>query len=458
MATKKPSAAQLAARAAFTKMVKERARLRAAGKLPPVKRKAKAAKKRTVRAAPSPAQLAARKKFVAMVRAKAAGKKKTNSRGFSSRPPSWTLAPTKKKAVRRKKRNPGVLKMTEAEFAKLAPKLGLSSPAPVRTRTVSASPRAKRAKKFKKVGIFGGSGFLGLGKSVQKISRNPKRVAGPRMKYWTDKQGRPRRKVVGLPKGASIKTFRSSYRTATKNPKGEHLPGLPAKYQRMYEHVLASSGSKQIAAATVHRCLKRDNPSLLRRLFGARKAKVGYRRTQRGRTTKVAAVGYRKTQRGTKRPTGYMLSRSVKHNPSPAEVFTEFRGKNVTKKTRVPASQAAAGTPSTLAILGTLKELRLRGKTLRFKTGKLTADGRKRLHIVGVKINYRGNPGGEIDAGEILAVTYQADKPHIEEGVYNYVHKFGEEGGTRPHLIIDQEGRPKIEGGSYDITADGIID
>ena len=148
-------------------------------------------------------------------------------------------------------------------------------------------------------------------------------------------------------------------------------------------------------------------------------------------------------------------SRSLLPNPPVSKVFTEFRGREIRKKTSI---KAANGTPATLAQIGKLKELKLRGRTIRFPSGHLAADGRKKLHIVGVKMKYRGNPGGEVDCGEILAVTYEADKPHIEKGTYNYVHKFGEEGGTRPHLILDPEGYPKIEGGSYGITSDGIID
>lgn len=340
MATKKPSPAQLRARAAFVKMVKERARLRAAGKLAPVKRKTKAAKVRRVAGKPSPAQLAARAKFAAMSRAKAKGKKAAKG-----------------------KKNPGIIKMSEAEFSKFSSKIKGVGSAPKITRTRSASPSKRKAgKRFKKVGVFGGGGFLGLGKSIQTIKRNP---------------------------------------------------GLVAKIKKL----IAGSGKKK------------------------KVAKVGTRRTQRGRHT-AAPVGYRRTQRGRKL------------NPAPANVFSEFRGKDVTRRTKV---KAASGTPSTLAQLGKLRELRLRGKTLKFRAGHLAADGRKKLHVVGVKAKHRGNPG-EVDYGEIISVTYEADKPHVEEGVFNYIHRFGEDGGTRPHLVVDPEGFMKIEGGSYKISADGIID
>jgi hypothetical protein len=224
----------------------------------------------------------------------------------------------------------------------------------------------------------------------------------------------------------------------------------------MYEDILASSGSKRVAAATTKKEFARENPGLfktIRSLISASKQK------------KAAKVGYRKTQRGKYRPTKYMERKSLAHgrpqlhfaNPPVSKVFTEFRGREIRKRT--PNIEAANGTPTKLAEIGKLKELKLRNRTLTFRGGHLAADGRKQLHIVGVKMKYRGNPAGsEIDCGEILSVTYEADKPHIESGTYNYIHKFGEEGGVRPHLIIDPEGYPKIEGGSYDITSDGIID
>lgn len=407
MATKKPSAAQLRARANFIKMVKERARLRAAGQLPPTApRKAKAAKKKRVSAPPSPAQLAARAKFVAMVKAKSKGTKK-NKRLFPRSKPlpgarplvsppgrasalkidkqlraqqAWDKAAKKKNP---RKRNPAILRLTEAQAKAYGSKIkGLSSPAPVRQAAQTSIRRAvpvarksatKRKKTFKKVGIFGGSGFLGLGRSVQRIKRNSKKKNG--RGFGTS--------------GPSWMSSRSKVKRFARSRKGA---------------------------------------SKVKGFFGIK---------TKTRSRQGSAVFDR-------------------FNPAPAKVFSEFRGKEVARSKKV---SAATGTPSTLAELGKLKELKLRGKTLKFRAGHLAADGRKKLHIVGVKLKYRGNPeGAEIDAGEIISVTYEADKGHIEPGVFNYVHKFGEDGGVRPHLVVDPEGYAKIEGGSYTINADGIID
>lgn len=146
--------------------------------------------------------------------------------------------------------------------------------------------------------------------------------------------------------------------------------------------------------------------------------------------------------------------RSIK-NPSPAQVFSEFRGKDATTKSK---TFAAGSGHITLAKLGALRELKVGGRRLKFGGGAaLAADGRKKLHITGVKMN-RPNPPGEVDYGEVSTVIYRADKPHIETGTFDYEHHFGEDGGRCPRLIVDAEGYPRLEGGSYKISADGIID
>lgn len=494
---KKPSPAQLAARKRFAEMARSGAfkRKRASGG------RAKRVVSTKARKAPSPAQLRARAKFVATVRARAKGKK-----------------------VAAKKNASGVVRFkSEKEYGDwLSKTKGASGPKRKAASVFSAAPK-KRGKRFKKTGVFGGSGFLGLGRSRKKISaRNPKRgkvrqthpaVVGKATKGRKESFYRRESKREVRQRRISHAHEKDLYGTlGARNPNGHHLPGLPAKYQRMYEDILASSGSKRIAAATTEKAVKRANPSLFVRLFSRTKkrkvAAVGYRKTQVGRR-KVAAVGYRKTQRGQYRPTAHTeamgrkrtrsrlinssrgqrrlgrifssqqkkvakggglgslfkaekrykrkvsegtsrrKSRSI-FNPSPASVFSEFRGKDATTKTKV---KAASGTPKVLAKLGSLQELHLRGKKLHFGNGaSLAADGKKRLHIVGTKFA-APNPPGEVDYGEILSVTYRSDKPHIETGIIDYVHKFE---SPRPCLVVDEEGYGIIEGGGYDITDAGI--
>lgn len=487
-AKKKPSAAQLRARAAFAARVK-------AGEFRGARRKAAsgskkaASKKRRVSKPPSKAQLAARAKFVAMVRARAAAKNpKRKSKAARRRDQRLVHAPKSTKASRAKakasvlsadswirKNASGVVRFkSEKEYSDWLRTSGhgarkKATAAPVRS---TSAARGKKRKKFKRTGIFGGSGFLGLGRSRKKISaRNPRKKSGigyfgkkTQLVSHTGSRGTGKVFVTARTWGG----LRRKKARATKrlkglfNPHGQHLPGLPPKYQRMYEDVLASSGSKRIAAATTEKAFKRQNPSMFSRLFGrGRKvARVGYRRTQVGKR-KVAAVGYRRTQRGQYRPTahteaiGRKRTRSSLRNPSPASVFEEFRGKDATTRTQV---KAASGTPKVLAKLGTLIELHVEGKKLHFGPGaSLAADGRKKLYVVGTKFA-KPNPPGEVDYGEIKSVVYRANKPVVEAGTFDYKHHFGEDGGKRPHLVIDEEGFPIIEGGSYKITSDGIVD
>lgn len=172
---------------------------------------------------------------------------------------------------------------------------------------------------------------------------------------------------------------------------------------------------------------------------------------------------FEKLKKSLKGPTEKKATNPCKNRRtrnSAKEVFEEFRGKPVRSS---KLYKAAEGTPKDVGVLGGLQEFKLRGgHFLRFDQSKvkLAADGRKKLHILGARMKVRGaTPGDEHDAGEVMHVVYVADKPHIDGGVVTeYVHKFGEEGGVLPHLVIDREGYPKLEGGSYRITEDGIID
>lgn len=175
-----------------------------------------------------------------------------------------------------------------------------------------------------------------------------------------------------------------------------------------------------------------------------RVAAVGYRKTQQGKK-RVAAVGYRKTQRGRKKvPNG--------------RAFNAFRGRPVRK---VISSFAANGTPRDLKEAGGLVDMKLRGgKRVNFNPArvKLCYRGNK-LYICGARFR-KTNPPGDVDYGEILTIAYVADKPHIESDgkMRTYEHRFGEEGGIRPHLVVDHEGAPIIAGGSYTVPTEGIRD
>lgn len=355
-----------------------------------------------------------------------------------------------------------------------------------------------------------------------------------RAKATTSKR---RKRATGSPSPAQLRARRQFAAMAkarakaarAKNPRGKHLPGLSPKLQRMYEHVLKATGSKRIAAATTQKAARtnplrsasrprtqhqadhwakeldhflskkpstiktkaqaeivaknldnwikeslRKNPSL----FGLlkRKARVGARRTQRGRR-RVAPVGRSRTVRGDSSKRGLWSVQKRKHNSvtlikrakrvvvknrtrhlNPKRGFNAFRGRPVRNHI---STFAANGTPRDLKECGKMVDLKLAGgKTVRFPGGnaRLCHKG-NRLYLTGARFR-KPNPPGEVDYGEIARICYHADKPHLEHDTKArpYEHKFGEDGGIRPHLVIDAEGLPIISGGSYRVTPEGIVD
>lgn len=263
-----------------------------------------------------------------------------------------------------------------------------------------------------------------------------------------------------------------------RNPKGQHLPGLSPAYQRMYEHIVQSPEAKkhygdrlkEVAARTVRKAAAagilpnsfyRANPTFF--VFPSRKTRSGrWRRSGYGKSigsvrafTKWGAG--RKAKRLAKRtgtPASFLGLSKVRRNQSADSLFKEFRGRAPRGKIIEAEGHGPDGKVIEVAELGKLREITLAdGRRYEFGgSARLLADGAKRLHVTGVK--YRSKPH---DAGAIHSIVYRADKPHIETGRFDYEHKFGEEGGKRPHWVIDREGLPCIQGGSYGITADGIL-
>ncbi len=59
---------------------------------------------------------------------------------------------------------------------------------------------------------------------------------------------------------------------------------------------------------------------------------------------------------------------------------------------------------------------------------------------------------------EVAVVGYVTAKDHIGDGeTFEFYHQMGEENGVRPVLLIDADGFPLLQGGSYEIKAEGII-
>jgi hypothetical protein len=169
---------------------------------------------------------------------------------------------------------------------------------------------------------------------------------------------------------------------------------------------------------------------------------------------------------------GHKIGRIFKQEENPRratvskgirKMHKTFQGRDVKSVKNVLTSKH---TPAQTFKLGGLSFLKIRGKAkpLRFNpnTAFLAGDARRRLHINGVRFakpTQLSNPDQFYEYGPIEQVGYIDGKDHIDDGkVYEYVHKMGEEGGELPVLLIDFEGFPVIDGGSYDIQDVGIVD
>lgn len=176
-----------------------------------------------------------------------------------------------------------------------------------------------------------------------------------------------------------------------------------------------------------------------------------------------------------------LLNQAVSQAGGRAEaerLFREFRGRDP-KSTRL--MEARRGTPKDVAELGGLVELVLNSETVQKRTiralgvpmttdkhgnrilkfdpmrVKLVADGHGDMHIVGLYYSLPEGMRAERGyfLGDVLCVTYRADKPHIENGVLEYEHTFAERSGKRPQLFY-KAGYLCFREGTYSITKLGI--
>lgn len=73
------------------------------------------------------------------------------------------------------------------------------------------------------------------------------------------------------------------------------------------------------------------------------------------------------------------------------------------------------------------------------------------------RVKLAPTPRALVELGSLEAVTYAARKG--AEGLVDYVHSFGEEGGRKPTLAADPHSRRlHIVGGDYDVQGRGIVD
>lgn len=294
-----------------------------------------------------------------------------------------------------------------------------------------------------------------------------------------------------------VKGVRSgAFRKKKANPGKRGLAGATAHQQRQYEEIKKSerrSGkplakAKSIAAATVRK--RAGNKTVIK----ARKVKIMASNPKRkrnpltprdreqllsinrlirslqGRISKSKDPMERKFLRSQLielRGSQYGL-RSRKRNPSVTPKsksnFERFHGRASRKTLNLVAPD---GTPKSLSINGPLHKLITRKVTVPFyKVRKRNPGGTVflaesddgGLHIVAQGMGLPVGPPNT-DFGPIEKVEYDMPDGKIHLG-YNeptgFVHKFGEDGGEKPHLETNDKGEYLITGGDYYITERGI--
>ena len=142
----------------------------------------------------------------------------------------------------------------------------------------------------------------------------------------------------------------------------------------------------------------------------------------------------------------------------------EFVGRP-SKKTLSMYAPRGSGASGTVVAMGKLKKLHIKGRTpLDFKGSALLAHNPKtdQMYILGRNYSLkhlRKNPStsGLEDIGEVTRIEYEATKTHLgDKGPVTYYHRLGEEGGKRPHALINEENLLILEGGDYYIRPEGI--
>lgn len=217
-----------------------------------------------------------------------------------------------------------------------------------------------------------------------------------------------------------------------RNPRGKRLDAFTKKHLSTWLSETVYSGDRKQARADIMAALF-EYPDLIEKSMS---------------WDQIRRFGERMRENG-----------ETKRNPSIAEVSESFQGR---KSGTVKTFKAASSAPSDLARIGKLSFLKVAGKDIRITGAMVCADTKNKIWIAGARapmLNQKARPGEGLDFGEITEIGYITSKAHIGDGkTFEYVHKFGEEGGRRPHLIIDSEGMPILRGGDYQIKAAGIID
>jgi hypothetical protein len=152
-------------------------------------------------------------------------------------------------------------------------------------------------------------------------------------------------------------------------------------------------------------------------------------------------------------------------NPQPTprlkELHKMFAGRDIASARRELTSRF---NPVRGAKLGGLSFLKLQnGERIDFdpEVASLNMSEGKELFISGAQFEEPDglrSPEERLMIDEVAVVGYVTAKDHIGDGeTFEFYHQMGEENGERPVLLIDGDGFPLLQGGSYEIEARGIV-
>jgi hypothetical protein len=277
------------------------------------------------------------------------------------------------------------------------------------------------------------------------------------------------------------------------NPGGQHVAGLPPRYQAIYEQIkkqyladgLSLETAESYAAATAWKIFKESHQEISKNVFH----RGGGKSTRNVASKKGKGTKPRRSKGATKTKPSGVRHASKSHAPAsrvtkfvesfiPAPVTAlvgnsaratarkigkGFHGRKVKWSNATVSRHVAGGAVAGLGRLDHLKVKRPSGKveTIRFgRNAKLVATGSRGLAIANHKFGRRGkNPAGLTNVGDVTETQYETDKPHLGfKGQTTFFHKHGEESGMCPHLFIDEEGFGIIKGGALKVTPMGIAD
>ncbi len=166
-----------------------------------------------------------------------------------------------------------------------------------------------------------------------------------------------------------------------------------------------------------------------------------------------------------KRQASAVTKRNGSHTSLARKRREEFVGRPSTKLKTLYAPNGS-GASGTLSQLGKLHKIKVKGgKEYNFKGVPVLAQHPKTDQLFVLGKNYtvnvpRKNPGDRlVDLGEVRTIEYEAVKTHLgDTAPVRYYNHFGEEGGERPHALVNEEGLIMFSGGDYYIRPEGIRD